>query len=186
MPAPNPRTWVNGEFVQDSTLNGINGIRDALRFLLDPPRCRVRSVVAQSIPTSAYTAIAFATEDYDNEATASYLSGTGMHDPATNNTRITIQTAGTYLLTGQIGWAGNATGRRGSRWDVNGVVLAGGQSIWAQGSANGLAYPAPVMLVPLNVGDFVELKGFQESGAALSTVATSESQSRADVRWIGF
>jgi hypothetical protein len=167
-------------------MNSINGIRDALRFLLDPPRCRVRSVAAQSIATASYTALQFATEDYDNEATASYLSGTGMHDPAVNNTRITIQTAGTYLLTGQCGWAGNTTGRRGMRWDVNGVVLAGAQSIWAPSTTQGIAIPAPVLMVPLSVGDFVELKAFQESGGALATVATSESQSRADVRWIGF
>jgi hypothetical protein len=182
---PTPLDWVGnaGNFASAAMLKA--GVEDVLRFLLDPPRVRVRSGVAQSIPTSSYTALAFATEDYDNEATATHLSGTGMHDTVTNNSRLTCRTAGTYLLTGQVGHVGSASGRRGVRWDLNGGVLNGCQNIWAPGVATGVAYPAPVILVPMLVGDFVELKTFQEPGSSQNTVATAESQSRAEARWVG-
>lgn len=177
MTAPVPHTWVDGEFA--SAAGNLNpGVRDVLAFLLDPPRCKLRNTAAQSIPASAYTALTFNTEDYDNEPS-------GLHDPSTNPSRITIRTAGTYVLLGQVGWAGNTTGRRGARIDQNGAVIPGCQNIWAPGTTQGIAYPAPVILVPCSVGDYLELKVFQESGGALSTVATSESQSRFEARWMG-
>jgi hypothetical protein len=182
--APNPRTWVNGEFVDDTKLNSINGLRDAMRFMLDPPSVILRQTVSQSLPNNAYTALTFTTEDYDNEATASYLSGVGMHDPAVNPSRMTCQTAGRYLLTGGCSFV-SGTGRRGLQWTVNGVSVPATQIIFAAGSTSGQDMPCRVTIVSLSVGDYVELRAFQDSGAAMSLGVPSPGGSNATARWIG-
>lgn len=175
--APSPQTWSNGVLVDDTALNA--QVRDPLKFLLDPPRVKLRQIAAQSIPNASYTALTFTAEDYDNELP------TGMHDLVTNNTRITCRTAGTYLCTGQVGWAGNATGRRGMRWDLNGSPVQGAQNIVAAGVASGIAIQAPTIYVAMSVGDYLELMAFQESGGALNTVVVTESQPTATARWVG-
>lgn len=184
MPVPVPRTWVNGEFETDAILNGINGIRDAMRFLLDPPLCVCRQTVSQSLVNNAYTAITFTTEDYDNEATASYLSGTGMHDPAVNNSRFTCQTPGRYMLTGGVSFV-SGTGRRGIQWTVNAVSVPASQMIQASGTTSGQDMLARTMFVSLAAGDFVEMRAFQDSGAAMALGVVSPGQSNAAVRWMG-
>lgn len=184
--APNPRNWVNQEFVTDAVLNGINGIRDAMRFLLDPPRCDLRQSVAQSIPNAAFTSLTFTTERTDNEATASYLSGVGMHDPAVSNTRVTVQTAGTYLITGGIGFAANGTGRRGLRVLVNGVTQVDNSQIIVPATASsGFGVSGRPVYQSLSVGDYVELQAYQDSTVALTTDATAVVASGFALRWIG-
>jgi hypothetical protein len=158
------------------------GVGDPLKFLLDPPRVAVRNTGAQSIPTGAFTALTFNTEDYDNE------TPTSMHSLITNLSRLTAQTTGTYLVGGLCTFTGNATGRRGLRWRVNAGVnpVPGSQVIIAAGTAANVSVQARVMYVPLAVGDFLELEAFQDSGAALNTVvAGAESQPSAEARWIG-
>jgi hypothetical protein len=183
---PNPRTWVNGEYVSDATLNGPNGIRDALRFLLDPPRCKCRQTAAQSIPTGTWTPVTFTTEDYDNEATAAYLSGTGMHDPATNPSRVVAQTAGSYLVTAIAYFATSSAGARGAKLTVNGVVLPNSQIlVGANPTATRPTGVPTTNIISLSVGDYVELQAFQDSGGALSTTFGTDSGSLLIARWIG-
>jgi hypothetical protein len=177
---------VNGEFVDDAKLNGINGIRDALRFLLDPPRCKVRQTAAQSIPTGAWTPLTFPTEDYDNEATAAYLSGTGMHDPASNPSRLTAQTAGSYLCIGIIYYATNSAGVRGAKFTINGAVQPSSQTlVQASSTATRSTGVTNTNILALSVGDYVELQGFQDSGGALLTANGSDFGSLFIARWIG-
>lgn len=58
-----------------------------------PPACRVYHNTTQSISNGVVTPLAFNSERYDTDT---------MHDTVTNNTRITINTAGLYLITGNI------------------------------------------------------------------------------------
>ena len=55
----------------------------------DPPRCMLRNQVGGSIPGATITPIPFETEDLDTD---------GMHDPVTNNTRITTNEKGLYYF----------------------------------------------------------------------------------------
>jgi hypothetical protein len=57
------------------------------------PACRLTSSTDQTLSDGTWADLAFNTETYDTDA---------MHDPSTNNTRITIKTAGKYLITGQV------------------------------------------------------------------------------------
>jgi len=172
---PVPRTWTNGEFVTDTIMNGSTGIRDALNFLKDPPRARIRQTTLQSLTNNVSTALNFQTEDFDNDA---------IHDPA-SVTRLTCKTAGTYQLWGACSFVGNATGRRGLKWQVNGVDVPASQIIQPAAAASGLDLSARVVTLALVVNDFVELCAFQDSGGALNTSVTSPGGSSAEMRWIG-
>ena len=63
----------------------------------DVKACKVFFSVNQSIPNGAVpTVVTFDQEEYDTD---------NMHAPIPNPSRITINTAGKYLLQGQAGWA---------------------------------------------------------------------------------
>jgi hypothetical protein len=163
---PVPRTWVPNEFVTDVIMNGSTGIRDALNFLLSPPTVQVRRTTAQSIPNTTATAISFDAEDSDND---------GMHS-AGSPTRLTCVTPGTYLVSGLIPYVANATGGREVRIVKNGVGVAvnGGRTLGPTPSGTiDSVILAPVIEVPLLVGDFLELTAVQTSGGALNTTATN-------------
>jgi hypothetical protein len=61
---------------------------------------RVYHDANQSIAPNTATALAFNSERYDTD---------GIHDPSTNNSRLTCKTAGKYLIMGNIQWAASAS-----------------------------------------------------------------------------
>lgn len=183
---PTPLDWVAnaGSYATAALLKA--GVQDPLKFLLDPPECRVRQTVVQSITSAGgYQALTFTTEDYDNEATAAHLSGTGMHDTVTNTNRIICRTPGRYMLIGGYTFAINSTGRRASCWHVNGAAINTGQQIFTPGSTTTFEHAARTMVTPLAVGDYVELRVYQDSGATLSTTIATNAGGYATVRWVG-
>lgn len=178
MTAPTPHFWVDGEFATAS--DNLNpGVYDPLRFLLDPPRVQAKQITTgQSIANNAFVSVTFNFEDYDNDPT-------GMHDSASNPSRLTCRIAGTYMLYGGVAFATNSAGRRGIRWDVNGALVQGTQNIQQASSTSGDDRPAKTILVPLAVGDWVEMKAYQDTGAAMTLVVLSPSCSMAGARWMG-
>lgn len=149
---------------------------DRVQFLSDPPRAQLRQTVAQSLTSGAFAAITFGAEDFDN------YSG---HSTSTNTSRYTAQIAGIYQLAGKAAWAGNATGRRATKWQKNGVDITASQVAIIATSASDVEHPATTMMVSLAVGDYVELHAFQDSGGALNTFVGTEQQPVMTVRWIG-
>ena len=124
------------------------------------PRVRLSNSAVQAIANGAWTPIAFDTERWDNK---------NLHDTPTNNTIITIQEDGLYLITGGLSFAG--TSSQGTRMigirsnGVNHLALS-------QFPGNG-AYPVSVnvtTLYYLYAGIYVELCAFQNSGASINTV----------------
>jgi hypothetical protein len=138
-------------------------LRDPINFQAAPPMAQLRQNAAQSFTTGVYTALTFELEDLDTN-----VAGTPQHDLVTNNSRFTAVYSGWYLCSGGIGWVANATGRRGSSWRVNGVSLTF-DTIIPTTAALSAAYPVRTMFAFLNVGDYVELFGYQDSGGALNT-----------------
>jgi len=150
-------------------------VRDAVGFLLAPPRCRLWSTAAVSATTSTYTAMTWDSEDYDTD---------GMHSTSSNTSRITIATDGLYQLSGAIGWAASATGRRWQQWYKNGTTLGVDYSLIVNaGSSSAIVCPAPTVTVSLVAGDYIELFGWQDSGGSLNMNPTS-SYSYAEARWV--
>lgn len=122
--------------------------------------CRVYDSSNQSIPDSAQTAINFDGEEYDTD---------NMHDTVTNNTRITINKTGKYVIWAGVGWAANATGIRQVNITKNGTtVLATNQTHSPNGINNFNMTQSTI--ADLTAGDYVECIVFQNSGGALNVV----------------
>lgn len=94
------------------------------------------------------------------------------HSNTTNNTRYTIQLAGTYALTAVLQFSGNSTGQRFGCFFRNGSAIAATVVEAGAGGTN----PVPVVLPPWQqacaVGDYLEVGGSQNSGSTL-TVGTA-------------
>jgi hypothetical protein len=155
-------------------------IRDPIQFLLAPPIAELRQTSAQSLTTSTWTSITFGAEDADTD-----VDGVGGHDNVTNNSRFTARYAGWYEVAGGVAFAFHATGVRATRLAVNGSVLTGTQVLLQAVTSGSLYTAVPVRkkLVYLNVGDYVEVQGFQSSGGALNTEIGSEAQSTMSLSW---
>jgi hypothetical protein len=171
-PTPN---FAAGEFPAAAKMNQL---QTALNFLMNPPRAVAFASAAQNHPTTAtFQSVALDGETLDTD---------GIHDLVTSNSRMTIQTPGKYIMNGQITFATNATGRRAARIIVNNT--GGGNLGQTEVAANANAGTTTVVIPPIEAalvaGDFVEMQGFQTSGAALAYgVGTLLTFFR--VQWIG-
>lgn len=168
---PAPKTWVAGE---DLTAGELNlELRDALSFLLDPPRASVYTSVDTTMATSTATAIAFDVEFYDTDS---------MHDNVTNNSRLTINTSGVYLVKGMVGFASNTTGYREVEIRKNGSGVARSR-LQTQPTAIGTTVLIAADIA-LTAGDYIQLFGWQNSGGNLLTVSGA-TWTRFEARWVG-
>lgn len=155
--------------------SGFNaGVKDAINFgALNRVIALMRATGTQSIPNTAWTAITFDVEDVDT------ADG---HSTSSNTSRYTAVYAGWYWGGGSVGFSLNATGARGASWYVNGSAISPvGTLLPTIGASFGATVPAPGQLFFLNVGDYVELRGFQNSGGALNTQAGSAMS----IMWAG-
>lgn len=112
------------------------------------------------IPNNALTAVGFDQEIFDTDA---------MHDNVTNNERITIKTAGTYLFTATLEFAGHATGARTLRlW----LQRAGGSDYCeATVPVSSASYRTSLTLAhvaAMAVNDYAFLRALQDSGGNLA------------------
>jgi hypothetical protein len=138
--------------------------------------CRVYKNALQSIANATEVAINLDTERVDTD---------GFHDTVTNNTRLTIPTglAGTYVITGNITWATNATGIR-----QVGLRLNGSNAIAIQ-TTNGVAGVNTCMSVTtthaLVVGDYVEMTVYQTSTVTLDVARVASYSPELSMQCIG-
>jgi hypothetical protein len=95
----------------------------------------------------------------------------GGHSTVTNTSRYTCQVAGYYLIWGNVTWTTNATEERITWYTKNGTTIVGGASVQANPVTSGhvSVIPGNLLVVPLAVGDYVEMMGAQVSGGALTT-----------------
>lgn len=171
---PAVTNWNVGENPTSTILNA--RIRDPINILTSPPMGVFRKTAAQPVSNAIWTAISWDIEDLDSD---------GGHSNVTNNTRYTSQTAGWYLVQTTLCWASNATGYRKARFRVNGdnvlvysenTILSSGSGFTADLSTQAHIY--------LNVGDYVEVMGWQSSGGTLNNT-NEHLDSRFEVRWLG-
>jgi hypothetical protein len=120
---------------------------------------RVGSNAGQSVPHAAWTALTFNTEVWDEDE---------MHSLATTTERLTIRTAGVYLISAQVRFAANTTGTRELQIRLNGTTTLALADCLATAQANGLVYLNLVTLWKLVVGDYLSAVVYQTSGAALN------------------
>ena len=128
-----------------------------------PPMCMATRSGTQSALNTTFTAVQFnGTDKYDTDS---------MHDPASNNTRITINTAGVYVVQGEMYWGAAATGVRLGRIRLNGVTTLNTAIVPNTGGSDGVSTAVGVTY-PFAVNDYIELLGYQSSGGALNMQAS--------------
>lgn len=121
---------------------------------------------SQSLTSGTTTVLTFQTEDHD---------ASGMHDNATNNSRLTIPAgyAGKWRFTAQAEFAANATGLRSVSIQRNGANLS--PVTTAQHAASptfGTVVQVTTAPVTAAVGDYFEATANQTSGGALNVGPT--------------
>lgn len=154
MPYTVPTTVTTGEFVTAARMN--SDWVENIRFLANPPACRVHHSAAQSIANATETTAAFNSERFDTAA---------MHDTATLNSRITFATAGLYLVTftGKYATAADYTATT-CRIRLNGVTyIADGTS---ERNAAIESRIQTTTLYKFAAGDYIEVRLYQTNSAA--------------------
>ena len=116
---------------------------------------RVYNSANQSIPDATYSVVAHDSESYDTD---------NIHDPVTNNSRLTCRTAGKYLIGAEIRWLANATGRRMVILRQNATNIVN----MSMGVPSAETFTQCLSTVwDLAVDDYLELTVYQNSGAPL-------------------
>jgi hypothetical protein len=102
----------------------------------------------------------------------------GLHDPVTNNTRLTVPSGASLVrLSANIEWAAAASGHRDLRLLKNGLNFAGAALVrgTAISASLGLLQNSTSPVLVAAPGDYFELQIRQESGAALDLVSGDHS-----------
>jgi hypothetical protein len=119
---------------------------------------QLRKSANQSIANGVWTAITWDIEDYDPE---------GRHDNLTNNSRVTVSEAGTYLCSLSLLMTTTGGGSAYVQFAVNGTRIPGRQM--ASNTTNGsTTFTRPVVLA---AGDYVEAMVYGSLGMTLGTVS---------------
>lgn len=161
-PTPAIPTFTDGTIVHANALNALgsnilNLYNDALGgFVTAPPFCIANQTTTQSIPTATYTNITYNTTLVNN--TTMWVASV----PST----LTVQVAGTYLVWGQVIFAGNTAGYRGSQILVNGSLLSG-QNM--PNNPGGFITCQSLGLYRMSAGATIVSQGWQNTGSALNT-----------------
>ncbi|MGE3267149.1 MAG: carboxypeptidase-like regulatory domain-containing protein [Chloroflexota bacterium] len=140
-----------------------------------PPFCSVYHSADQSISSGSIVDLEFNSEDEDSDAAGA------MHDNATNNTRITIRTAGVYDLKGAAMFEGNATGSRAIRFMINGSTIK--RFEWRPNNGTNPCAVSTSMDVRLAVNDYVTCQVYQDSGSPLNVTRNADYSPRFSAAW---
>lgn len=126
--------------------------------------CRVYNSGNISINNNTVTVLTFNSERWDTDS---------MHESVTHPSRITCNTAGKYMIAGNIQFAGHNDAL--DRWLA---ILLNGTTIIAIQKVSGLSnsdavYISVATIYDLAQNDYVELECYQLSGVALNVVASA-------------
>lgn len=136
-------------------LGGAGGVADI--------SARVYHSVDQPTATGVSLILAFNSERFDTD---------NIHNTVTNNSRLTCNTAGIYLIAVNISFAVSGTGGRSLLIRLNGTTLIA--SVEYQAPASFYTGMNVAVIYQLAPGDYVEALVQQLSGGALSVVASPQ------------
>lgn len=166
-----PRTWVSGEHPTAAQMNA--NIRDNVSFVANPPSCRAYHNTTQSINNATLTTLSLNAEAWDTDT---------MHNTVTNNSRLTIKTAGLYIVTVEVILAANGTGVRVANLLLNGSELPINNGNAASAFDSRILYSTQEKLA---LNDYLEIGIYQTSGGALSTVQSATRAPSLTATWVG-
>jgi hypothetical protein len=122
------------------------------------PICEAYNSASISIPDATTTTL-----NWDSE----YVDNGGLHSTVSNTSRMTITKSGWYFVNVYITWAHNATGYRRITLYKNGS-LNGGESTTLPVIAGQYNTQSINVIRYYSVGDYVEVKAYQNSGGNLN------------------
>lgn len=175
-----PKTWASGNKPTAAEFN--QDIRDNVSFLANPPACRVYHNTTQSINDNSETALVFNSERYDTD---------GMHSTSVNTGRITINTAGLYLVTFTGRFSAADTDylstyiRIQADADSNQIIAWASEGTMTDNNSGPGFSVATVY--KFAAGEYIEVKAFQNntSGNANNIIASSQESPEFSATWIG-
>lgn len=138
------------------------------------PACRVRSSADLACANAATTALAFSVEDYDNA---------GMHDPVTNNNRVTIARAGLYRVDFTAIFTATVVGNSYLRLRRNGAVEADHSPIFATGNLQ--TRVACGCIMKCAAGDYIDVGYFNNTGGSVTVTFSAPSSAALMVAYLG-
>jgi hypothetical protein len=155
-----------------------NALVDSINVLANPPACRVYHNANQSIAHFSSVVAAFNSERYDTDA---------MHDIATNNSRITINTAGLYVVT----FSGEMASAADYTWiqvliRLNGTTAIAAQTL--QGNAGGFVQQISLSTqYKFAAANYIEVVLFHANGAsaARNLNAAGNLSPEFSATWVG-
>lgn len=169
--------WVdNVDALSSTNLNAY--LRDPVTFLMKRPAAQLRSLASQTLTSGSWASMTYNGEQLDSDP-----EGGSAHSTLSNTSRYTARYPGWYLCSAACTFIGNATGRRGGRWSVNGSTVMASEAYHANAGASSVTAFAPTMLVYLYVGDYLEFQAFQESGGNLGTFSSTNNQTWFTTIW---
>lgn len=124
---------------------------------------RVSHDANQSISHNVTTKLSFNTEEYDDDT---------MHDTSTNNQRITIKTAGRYIVSANIKIAVSSVGDRLVFIRLNGSDLAIVSVLPASINHTNISIS---IIRNFSVNDFLEIRVYQNSTGSLNVLSDATS-----------
>jgi hypothetical protein len=128
-----------------------------------PSGAHVYNGTAIPVANVTETTLTFDTERYDTHA---------YHSTSVNTGRLTIPSAGRYLIIGQVAFDANATGYRAALIRLNGTTYIA-QTMLPTAIAVDAAYLEVHTIWLCAAGDYVELRAYQSSGGSLNVLAVA-------------
>lgn len=163
LPVPVPATVLPGQLITGALWNA--SVTNALTYVLNRPMFYGYQAAAQSLANNAAAPITL-----DSSTIDTY----GGHSNTSNNSRYVAQVAGWYMVTGTVTYNPNTTAGRAATIYKNGTEVPGAAGFAA--GATPYASATGECFVYLNgTGDYVEVWGYQNCGAALATNTTHNS-----------
>ena len=146
--------------VTDSVLTGTSAGSTAWQRL---DNARAWHNADQSIANTTVTIVALNVDVFDNNS---------IHDPSTNNSRLTCKVAGKYLITAGVQFSPNSTGQRRVAIMRNGSQTTA--RTWVDATGGGQPTDISIStLYALSVNDYVEIEVYQDSGGAINVSSVS-------------
>jgi hypothetical protein len=174
MPYTSPATQTAGGI---GTAAWANSVKAATDFLANPPACRVYHTAAQSVANDSQLILAFNSERFDTD---------NMHSTVTNNSRITFNTAGVYVVTAAVEFIVGTYEYLGVNIRLNGgsFIAVDDAPVASAVYSNGRTVST---LYKFNAGDYVEVRVFQRNAAAAArnVLRTANYSPEFSAVWVG-
>lgn len=125
--------------------------------LTNVPKCKIHNVYDLPVPHGSDYVVNFTREEFKSHPS--------MHsDPGGDTSKIIAPVAGTYMILGQLVYEANANGCRQATIRKNGTIKIAYQLLQSVSNSSIVTIIQVSALVYLNVGDYVELIAYQNSG----------------------